>query len=261
MFTQEVQQLLGLGEQGTGHQNQGGPGSQGGVDVLHRYVKVKGSLVGNDVLLGDGEDGAEVVNKIQGGAVSHHYGLGYPGGAGSEVGIEGVGVHVALPDLGQQGTVHSAFHEVLIEQDAVRRKYLFQSCPVLLVGDDKGRLQHRLHLLEPGSGKLGIKGYVKTAGIHNAPEGTEVFHALFHIDSHRLSLGQGEGQGGAHPSAVLQRLGEGNRLPLVHQSWFFRVQLCAAFQVFQNIRHSVSVSYEVSGGTAPYMCHSMGDKF
>ena len=162
------------------------------------------------------------------------------------------------PNLRQLSVMNAAAHQVVVEQDAVRRKYFFQPSPMDLIGDDKGSLEHRLHLLEPRGGKLGIERYVKASCVHDTPERAEICHALFHVYGYGLSFCQGQGEGGANAPTGIQGLGECDGLSFVYQSGFVRELARALFQIFQDVCHSLYVSYGLSGGVPLRMCYYGG---
>ncbi len=61
--------------------------------VLDGHIEVKGRLVGDDILLGDGEQRREAVDKIRHAAAAHDNPLGVYGLAGGEVYIKRVRIN------------------------------------------------------------------------------------------------------------------------------------------------------------------------
>ena len=82
--TQVVQKAGGDGKQFLWNDLQCGSCFKGRVDVLYGYVKVKGRLVADDIILCYMEQVRKMPDKINDGAVACHHTLGYAGGAGGK---------------------------------------------------------------------------------------------------------------------------------------------------------------------------------
>ena len=84
-----------------------GSGFKGGVDVLYRYIKVKGRLIADDIILCDMEQVRKMLDEVNDGAMAHHHTLGHAGGAGGEDSVQGVRIS-GLPADGRKETAVQA---------------------------------------------------------------------------------------------------------------------------------------------------------
>ena len=61
---QPVQQVLGPGKKRLGDNGQGSAGFQGGINVFDGYVKIKGRLVSDNIIVINVKDVGEIIDKI-----------------------------------------------------------------------------------------------------------------------------------------------------------------------------------------------------
>ena len=165
--TQVVQQLGGLGEQGFRDDFQPCAGTDGGVNVLDGHVEVKGRLIADDVLFGDGEQLGEMTDKVDDRAVTHGHALGDTGGTGSEVGIQRVNVQCLGTDGGQRTLVFLRCHQIFQMQhlQPFHRGKLFRQTPA---GDHPAGFQRFQNGLHTGCGEFGVDEHIEASGIDGA---------------------------------------------------------------------------------------------
>ena len=231
--TQPVQQFLGPGEELLGHHRELCPGFQHGVQVLHRHVKVKGGLVGQDVRVVHAETVHEGVDEVDHRPVAHHHPFGLAGGARGEVGVQRVGVHHLRTHRLQPGRLEGRCQQLLHIQNSLGGENLQGPDPVGPVGNNVVCLEHRLNLPQPGRGQVRVQGDIEPSSIHRPPKGPKGLTAFLQKDRHGLPQGDAFRQGRAHLTAAHLQFLKGGRAPGVLHSDSVGANRGAVFQIFQ----------------------------
>ena len=157
MVCQIVHEFCGLTEISARDDLHLGPRVQCRVQVFDRNVKVKGSLIAQNIVLCDAENFGKLRDKIQHRAVADGDAFWHTGASACEVDIQRVNIHSLTAAGCQQGSVRGCGQQIVKPDDLPAVPQRGGCGSVGLVRNKKCRGQSIQYLQSAGSGLAGVK--------------------------------------------------------------------------------------------------------
>ena len=219
---EEIHQLCRVGEIRRRHDFHARPREQAAVNILDGYVEVKRRLIGQHVLLRDGERLRKAGDEFAHVAVADDHALRRAGRAAGEIDVERVRVDHLRANGGQRGRVGRRFFQLLDEQDARGRLDALKLSQMRPVGDDDGRIQRFEHRADARRGVAQVELGICAPGIDRAHEAHDGLHALVHIKADDAARRHERNQRGGDALRAADERGKAHFGLLVGKGDFFR---------------------------------------
>ena len=186
MFTQIIQKLCRTGKQLSWHDQQFSPCFQCRIDILYRYVEIKGCLIRNTLTAVQGKSLRKNINKIKDRAVADHHTLWYSCRTGGEVDIQRIHIRLLSSHLFQICRIFTALHQFFYAETGDTGKMCPCRFHMFAVRQYHRRFQYRCHHFKSAHRQFRIKIRIKTSGIHNTEKREHRILSLGH--EHRRCL-------------------------------------------------------------------------
>ncbi len=146
VLADKIDQLGRFYKQSLWNDHKRGAGLDRRVDILYRDIKIKWSLIPYDICTVYFKQLRKIIDKVNDGAVTYQHALRRPRGAGGEVGIERIGIHLRACGVFQQLLVGTRGDKLTEAANAVRE--LPGSSEMLIICNDELRRQDINYLLQ-----------------------------------------------------------------------------------------------------------------
>ena len=171
VIAQPVQQLRRFGKKTLGRDDQCSSRLCGGIDILHRNIKIKGSLICKDLLLIKSEQAHKILNEVDDGTMGDDNAFRYACGAGGKVGIQWIGVDHTIPDRLKGRSVDRLVRQVLHQQDPIPGDKALGNLHMKPVRYHIVRPQDALDLFQARDRQIRVEENVIPSGIYDPPKG------------------------------------------------------------------------------------------
>ena len=235
MVCQIVHEFCGLTEISARDDLHLSPRVQCRVQVFDRNVKVKGSLIAQNIVLCDAENFGKLRDKIQHRAVADGDAFWHTGASACKVDIQRVNVHSLTAAVCQQCSVRGCGQQIVKPDDLPAVPQRGGCGSVGLVRNKKCRGQSIQYLQSAGSGLAGVKHRVTAARVDCAKHGSKGGNGFFQVKCHRAARHRAGRQKAAGAAGRVGQLCPGTVCLVIPHSGGIRAAGGRGFKPVQNV--------------------------